>query len=525
MRRRLVFLTLLALHVGLRLAVWLRPVRELDDLVLPDDAYLSLHLARSIAHGLGPFYGLAPTNGFQPLYVFLISPVFAFTGGDALTPVRVALLLLVAADACALALTLRVATRLGCSSAAVVIAGLTWAVSAYSVRTSLNGLETTLAAAAIAATLLQWQRVRAEPSRAGPWVGFGALMGAAYLARIDSLLLAPALVAPMLWRSPDGRSGVGRPGTLRDLALAAAAGLAVALPWLAYSWHWTHDLFPISGRALRYMNLSNVDHAPTWSNTYAPMLMRALRAIARNLGFSLVVALAVAWAAARGDGSKLLTRMRTLLPLAAFGALLVASYAFVVFGPWYFARYFYPLIIATTLAIAIGVDELRCGLGARRRAVLWAVATIVVLGSVADPRFRALFAAGPPPPRGYLRIGQWAREHFPPGTVIGGSQTGALGYFADRQTVVNLDGVVNRDCYEAMRRGRMLDYIRGARVRYLLWQDDIEMIARETRGGDRTALTPLGRIPGIVTESWPWWLYRVEPRARHGAGATSAQPP
>ena len=53
MRRRLVFLTLLALHVGLRLAVWLRPVRELDDLVLPDDAYLSLHLARSIAHGLG----------------------------------------------------------------------------------------------------------------------------------------------------------------------------------------------------------------------------------------------------------------------------------------------------------------------------------------------------------------------------------------------------------------------------------------------------------------------------------------
>src|SRR5206468_10306755 len=124
---------------GLRLVVWLRPLRELDDLVLPDDAYLSLHLARSIGHGLGPLYGLAPTNGFQPLLVFLMAPVFAFTPHDLATPVRVALLLLIAADALAMLLTLRLARRLGCSWGAVTLAGSMWALSAYAMRNALNG--------------------------------------------------------------------------------------------------------------------------------------------------------------------------------------------------------------------------------------------------------------------------------------------------------------------------------------------------------------------------------------------------
>jgi hypothetical protein len=300
---------------------------------------------------------------------------------------------------------------------------------------------------------------------------------------------------------------------LRGAAVAAAAALVVALPWLVYSWHWTHDLFPVSGRALRYMNLSNVNHSADWANTYLPMLVRAARALGRNLGFAwgVAVALALLGVARGAPAQRLATRLEAVLPLVAFGGLLVASYAFVVFGPWYFARYFYPLLIPTVLAVSLCADELLLTLGAVRRAGVVALAVLAIVGSVADPRFRALIAPGPPAPEGYMRIGEWARDHFPTGTIIGGAQSGALGYFADRQTVVNLDGVVNRDCYEAMRRGRMLDYVRHAGVRYLVWQDDIEFIGRETRDYDPRALTPLGLIPGIDTAGWPWRLYRVEP--------------
>jgi hypothetical protein len=77
---RLLLAALLAANLAIRLAVVVRPLEFLDDLAIPDDAYLSLTLARNIARGHGPLYGLAPTNGFQPLYVFLMAPVFARCG-------------------------------------------------------------------------------------------------------------------------------------------------------------------------------------------------------------------------------------------------------------------------------------------------------------------------------------------------------------------------------------------------------------------------------------------------------------
>ena len=521
----------MGLHVGVRLVVWLRPLRELDDLVLPDDTYLSLHLARSIAHGLGPFYGLAPTNGFQPLYVFMMAPVFALTGGDLDLPVRIALALLVVADALAMFFTLRVALRLGCATEAVFVGGLLWALSPWSMRTSLNGLETSIAAACIAATLWQWHRVRAGQVSAMNWLALGALGGLACVARVDSIFLALALGLPLLWDATRVRIGgpaeTERRGLLRGLGLAAIAACLAVLPWIVYSARWTHDIFPTSGRAVRYLKLSAVHHAPTIANTYVPMLVRAAHALARNAGpavaLALVLALA-AWVATRGKRpSHVGGRLAALLPIVSFGALLVAAYTLYIFGPWYFGRYFYPLWIPAVLAVAITADALFKAIpnSGARAACIAVLAAVVVVGSLADSQTHALFAKEAPAPRGYRRAGEWARDQFPPGTIIGSSQSGALGYFAERLTVVNLDGVVNRDCYEAMRRGKMLEYIRHASVRTLLWQDDIQMIGRETKDYDPDAVRYSGEVPGIVTEGMPWFTYTVEP----GPGSPAAQTP
>jgi hypothetical protein len=62
----------LALNLVVRLAVILRPLDEVDNLTIPDDAYLSLQIARNIAHGLGPWYSTGYTSGFQPLYALAL---------------------------------------------------------------------------------------------------------------------------------------------------------------------------------------------------------------------------------------------------------------------------------------------------------------------------------------------------------------------------------------------------------------------------------------------------------------------
>jgi len=59
-------------------------------------------------------------------------------------------------------------------------------------------------------------------------------------------------------------------------------------------------------------------------------------------------------------------------------------------------------------------------------------------------------------------------QELDPEAVVGGFQTGALAYFAPTGIrVVNLDGVVNRDAYRALRERRIFAYLRERRVTFL----------------------------------------------------------
>jgi len=513
-RQRLLLVALLCANFALRVALQIRPLEFIDDLAIPDDAYLSLTIARNIARGLGPLYGLMPTNGFQPLYVFLMAPVFAWFPHDPSLPIRAALVLLALFDTAALFFMFRLAARSSATRTTPFLLGLAWLLHPYAILTALNALETSIAFCFLAALFLALDRLREAPAalgRPGAPFAIGLVLGLAALARIDSLLAAPVIAG--LFLVLGRRAGLSLTRIAAASAATAAAALLALLPWLIYSWHWTHDLLPVSGRALRYLSLSSVDHRPTLAGFYLPMLARAAGVVVRKhaLYLGLLVALAAGLPWQRGGGRELSRRITGLLPVLAFAVLLFAAYAGVVFGPWHFARYLFPLTLAVLLLFATLADLWLGALAGRARTAFGlALALAVILGSVAQPAFQRLIAPRFGGTWGYRRIGLWARDHFPPGAVIGGSQTGALGYFADRLTVVNLDGVVNRDCYDAMRAGRMLDYVRRAGVRDLVWQDDIELLARESQRMRPAAVSRIGRVPGFETWGASWYLYRLE---------------
>ena len=514
--RDLVLPALLALSLALRLVAALRPLPALDDLAIPDDAYLSLTIARSLAHGLGPFYGLAPTSGFQPLYVLFMAPVFALVPHDPITPVRVAQAMLALCDTAALFFIYRIVARASVARATPALVGLAWAFNPYAIQTSLNALETSLAFLLLVVVFDAVDRLRrAGPAAAVPrrLAGVGALVGLAMLARIDAVFLLPAVGWPIL--ADHARAGLPLRRAAAALAACALAAAAVYAPWLAWSFAATGDLLPVSGSAVRYMCLSSVHHQPTVANTYLPMLLDALGVIARKNAPAIALAGALVVLLAAVGGRRALRDLRAALrphdPVGLFGACILTAYAFWVFGPWHFPRYLFPLALAFALVAAAAMDLLLARIGdpARRRLAVAAFAVAILAASAAHPAFRRLYAPGTPEPWGYMRIGLWAREHFAPGTVIGGSQTGALGYFADKLTVVNLDGVVNKACLEAMRQKRAMDYLRESGVEFLVWQDDIDFLARESRRTSPGDLVPLGEVEGIRTWGEPWHVYQV----------------
>jgi hypothetical protein len=500
-----------------RLALCARPLLHVDDLLLPDDAYLSLHLARSIAQGDGPLYGLHPTNGFQPLYVFLMAPVFALFPGDLELPVRVALLLLAACDVLGAFLLCRwLARRPEGGPVAALLFAVLWAVHPYFVTTALNGLETALAFATLALLLTVASGVFAAPRlpelrRAA---GLGALVGLAALARIDAWLALPVVALELFLVAR--RSGESLARWAGALAVVTAAALSVYAPWLAYSLATTGEALPVSGRAVRFLMLSNVRHEATWGSLYGPMIARAATTALRWNAPALVpaAALLAILAARRGGRARpeLAAIARALRPWALFGGVLFLAYTLYVFGPWYFARYLFPLGVACALATALlGAAVARTLGGRTRRGFVAAAAVALAVVCLASPPLLRLLRPGVPEPRGYMRIGLWARDHFPEGTRIGGSQTGAIGYFADRLVVVNLDGVVSRPFYDAVRAGKALDAVRDEGVRYLLWQVDIDFLERESRNASPDAPRPVlvGRIAGVRTLGEPWDLHRV----------------
>jgi hypothetical protein len=522
-------LAVFVLAVGLRFAVWSRPPAELDHLTLIDDTYLALHLSRSIAAGLGPFYGLAPTNGFQPLYVFALVPAFRLWPHDPDLPIRAALALLALFDLATLLLLGRLVRRTTRSPWAPVVAMLVWAVNPYVLRTAFNGLETAIACfmLLVLLSLLDAFRRRGSAPTFAQAAGFGAVLGLAGLARIDLLLFSIPAAWTLLVRGR--RAGAPHPRIAGLAVIAGIGALAVTLPWLVYSWHWTGTLFPVSGRAVRYMELSNVGHAPTWSSLYAPMLTAAIETAARwnavllaGLGLMaaacLVTEPGAAFVRLRRSAQRVGRALEPALPGLAFALLLGVAYAFVIFGRWHFPRYLFPLALPLTWSFALLLDETLQPRWAERdtsrparggsRAAGWAVVVLVVAGLALEPPFGRLFA----PLHGawgYRPIGEWARRAFPAGTRIGASQSGALGYFADSLVVVNLDGVVNRGAYDATRAGRALDYVRESGIRQLVWQDDVAFLVRETHGATMAEIRLEAVVPGIRTWGTGWNVYRV----------------
>lgn len=515
---------MLAAGLALRGVVAFRPLHVIDGRTLPDDAYLSLELARSIARGLGPWFSTGPTNGFQPLQVFCLVPAFWAFPHDLVAPVRAALLFSSAFDAATLWLLYRLVAAFSTSRVTPVVAAVAWIVNPYVIRTSLNGLETAMATFFLVAALTVFRRMSPAPGPppAAAAARLGAVVGLAGLARIDGLLLGPALAAALAARHRRDPRGVAR--AVGTMALAA---LVVYTPWLAYSYAHTGDFYPSSGPAVRLLDLDNIWPAtPGWSNWWAPMLAKALATIWK-CNWPVLLALAATAAALavhRPRGGRAGRSPRATAPgarpggsgvlgvAAMFAVLLVLAYALVQFGSWYFDRYLYPVTFVLILALCTVFERAAAARSTRYRQVQAAFILLLLcigFGLHADTR-RLVAGSGRTNRMGYMQLAQWAGRTFAPGTVVGSLQSGALAYFARSLEVVNLDGVVNKPCLRAIQEKRLLQYIQTARVQWVLgWGINLEYIGHRSAVWDPRVVVDPQPVPGV--ESWGnrWYVARV----------------
>lgn len=469
---------------------------------LYDDAFYAFQIARNIASGLGPtFDGVHMTNGFQPLYVLLLVPLFLISRGDPILPVHIALTMSALLAAATAWFFYRVASRYARSSAALIATAL-WAVSPVVMRQTANGLETALALFSLAWAVDYYLRnVRNNDTpEQGTYVRLGALLGLAILSRIDLVffVLAMALDYLVVLRT---RGAVRE--EIRGVAVGAAVAFAMCLPWLAYGAVAVGSAFPESGAATRYLSVayapffdlgpatmeSGPDARFVWGHLIhsfsvlkaTPVVQPLFRSVAKlqeagvlpagsiavtNVFSVLLVVALVGWMLrrTRAAAARSLSELNFLL---LFSVLLIAAYSTWIFGVFFFIRYYYPIYFVLMLYAAVSIDGAFTWLAARsrvpRRALMSAAA--VYAAAVLFMGFNAGFRTAPM--YRFYDVACWVEQNTEPGETLGVFQSGTIGYLSKRN-VVNLDGKVNREARSALREGRLNEYVTDAGISLIM---------------------------------------------------------
>lgn len=485
--RSLVFMVLASFAFGIlvHVALMARPSEMLADRPFRDDGFYGLTVSRNLAlgKGLSVSDGEIPTNGIQPVFVFLCSLLYLVTPDryEALRLVHGLHLIIHLLGAVSIFSLVRSLT--GGKRAAWIAAAL-WACSYNVMKESTNGLETGLYLLMLMLASTFYLRI-ASGARTGLLSGFlfGVFLGIVTLTRIDSGLFAVALAVHYVFivKPAEGKGG-GR--VIRRFVsgpLLWAAGWTLAtLPWWLYNIGLTGNPLPVSGlvqtmghtadssilvpeilRNVWYAahvtldNLTFILWVPLRAIYFVTMRSVALLAVK---AFALAVFVFIASRSIKGGEFRKMLPWRDLsfFPLFLLGLLLFYVLYFNV--EWYMNRYLIPVSIAAVVVLSSVLDRLR-----DRYTVLVLAGGILFNLAVTVSTYSGSYNPM------YLYHWGWVRENVSDDTWVGASQSGTLGYFHDR--TINIDGKVNTEIF-GLPEGQFGRYLESRGVSYFLeWEE------------------------------------------------------
>jgi 4-amino-4-deoxy-L-arabinose transferase-like glycosyltransferase len=526
---------------------------------LYDDSFYAFQIARNIAHGEGAtFDRIHPTSGFQPLYVGALVPLYWIAGDNDTLPVHLALVVAALLTAATGYLLYRLIRRRA-GDAAALIAVAAWGLSPVVIRQAANGLETSLALFLFALSVTYYlERVRSAPDATRRnFVVLGIMLGLATLARVDLGFLALAMCLDYLFvvrarlRSEQGRVRWGR-----NLAAATAMWALMCAPWVGYALNTAGTPVPEGGRATRYLAIayapffdlateSMIDKGPDAgfivrhlersfeTLKVTPALHPVFRgtrkiatapvageAIANTIGILIVASCALWWWRRRRTPWG--ARAREFEFLLVFGAMMIAAYSTYVFGSFFFLRYYYPLYFVGMIFAGLAIDDGIGWIAARsrvtRRLALAGcgayAAALLFMGFTSAFRSTPVYC--------FYDVARWVESHTDPSDTIGVFQGGAIGYLSNRR-VVNLDGKVNGEAYDALRAGRLADYVRAANIDVVMDNEPIlEMFLGPWSDEERARIARETVLVGADCGAPGWLGYRVAQAGVINAGTATA---
>jgi hypothetical protein len=442
-----------------------------------EDGYLMMTIARNIALGRGMSIseGTIPTNGTQPLTTIVFTGLFWLVDGQRRSGVLLVqlwhVLTSVAAAWLLHALGNRVLRARPWGRSAAALGASAWFGSPVVIDRTMNGLETGTYVVVLLAAALLWLEWSADVNRKFEPLaaaGIGAVLGLAFLARIDAVFFIAAMTAVHVLATRHPTAILRR---LAESAVMGTVSIVVAAPWLAYNQIRFGSVMPISGTAQSAAATlgGNLAHVPGALFEYAALVLPVPVAVETTAPvLAVTVTACLAYAAALVLAARRGVRVERLaIALAGTTALALVGYYGLLFGAAHFvSRYLFPvspffaLVSASLFMRGIRHTAER---PVTRRLAGAALAAIVLLAIALNARI--YLAVGRGSAVDHRAVVRWVEANVPRDAWVAAVQTGTLGFFHER--TINLDGKVNPHALEARLERRVPHYVVALPVAYI----------------------------------------------------------
>ncbi|MBN1267937.1 MAG: glycosyltransferase family 39 protein [Anaerolineales bacterium] len=482
-----------------------------------DDAFYYFVTARNIGSGLGStFDGIAPTNGYHPLWMLICIPIFTLLKSDLILPLR-GIIIFQAFQTAGTAVLLYHLLKGLVSPEAGFFGGLFWAAApAFYSQIAVGGLETGLNAFMLTLLLytLYWSIEQKVPhgsrNRRILFLGFAAAL--AVLARLDNIFVvafAGLWLIVRRWKADEDMYDSPWRRRIHEYLSYGLPAVLLVGTYLAINYFSFGDFVPVSGqvkhwwgelpgapygsapgtlRELYIETFASKDRSIVpWSFIYSTSLnlIEKVNTWLRSAGLPafmrtrwLVLILAALLLLDFRSSRKIIIRTG-MVPLL-FGAFAQILYyklgGHVATRAWYWVMelLFTTLFIITILNVFSSLIH-RIPRGAVISAILFFSFSALLLWQ----HIQYLDDLRKPSPESQqtpIENAAWLEANTEEGSLIGLTGSGTAGYFTTGRTIVNLDGLISSyDYFHHMQAGTGhiyleeigLDYVQGKPDRML----------------------------------------------------------
>ena len=465
----LLFIALLA-GLIIRLCISWQNIETLITKVLTDDTLYVFKIAENIAYGKGiTFDGITQTNGISDvLHPFLISPIFRFFSSE--IEIHVVLTLLSIFGVGTAFLIFKIVNLLGSENVGLLAASI-WLFNPYVILMELTGLGTSIYVFFLALSVFFYLKIRINDQYTTKNIFIlGILLGITILSRTEGILLLFVIFLDifykLFWKTEFKVKSI-----LKPFILGVTSFLVIS-PWIIWNLVVFNSFIQTSAQANTYIKRSYylLEHGSFFSLSSIAshvhhMIDQLISFILADTLFSpivigLILGISFLWILKHPEDS---IKLRNLNFLFLFGLLIFIFYSFYMYGTmfWYYLSFLLISILYTGLGIDLVFKSSK--IDKRKLGSLFFIIFIVLFA------FNGAFLWDQ---RTYTQnttdyeMALWIDKNIPNDAIIGGFDTGILGYYSNR-TSINLDGIVNNDAAKAIREGSMLKYILESDISYI----------------------------------------------------------